>query len=114
MLEWIDSDLLNWLGFLIAEFALAVLSDILGRVVSLIDSLLSRTALSCVDYENEPGRRAAAQLTHMAVKPPYVHRQPPSACYGNRNSEDERSSTSPCRGAIASEQVIDGKLEQTD
>jgi ATP-binding cassette subfamily B protein len=41
-LEWIDSDLLNWLGFLlIAEFALAVLADILGRVVSLIDSLLS-------------------------------------------------------------------------
>ena len=42
LLEWIDSDLLNWLGFLlIAEFALAVLADILGRVVSLIDSLLS-------------------------------------------------------------------------
>ena len=38
LLEWIDSDLLNWLGFLlIAEFALAVLADILGRVVSLID-----------------------------------------------------------------------------
>ena len=42
LLEWIDSDLLNWLGFLlIAECALAVLADILGRVVSLIDSLLS-------------------------------------------------------------------------
>ena len=42
LLEWIDSDLLNWLGFLlIAELALAVLADILGRVVSLIDSLLS-------------------------------------------------------------------------
>jgi ATP-binding cassette subfamily B protein len=40
--EWIDSGLLNWLGFLlVAEFALAVLADILGRVVSLIDSLLS-------------------------------------------------------------------------
>ena len=40
--EWIHSNLLNWLGFLlIAEFALAVLADILGRVVSLIDSLLS-------------------------------------------------------------------------
>jgi ATP-binding cassette, subfamily B, bacterial len=42
LLEWIDSDLLNWLGFLlIAEFALALPADILGRVVSLIDSLLS-------------------------------------------------------------------------
>jgi ATP-binding cassette subfamily B protein len=40
--EWIDSGLLNWLGFLlVAEFSLAVLADILGRVVSLIDSLLS-------------------------------------------------------------------------
>jgi hypothetical protein len=45
MLEWIDSDLLNWLGFLIAEFALAMLSDILGRVVSLIDSLPVPVAL---------------------------------------------------------------------
>jgi ATP-binding cassette, subfamily B, bacterial len=39
---WLDSGLLNWLGLLLlAEFALAVLSDILGRVVSLIDGLLS-------------------------------------------------------------------------
>jgi ATP-binding cassette subfamily B protein len=40
--QWVNSGLLNWLGLLLlAEFALAVLSDILGRVVSLIDSLLS-------------------------------------------------------------------------
>jgi ATP-binding cassette subfamily B protein len=40
--QWLDSGLLNWLAFLlVAEFALAVLSDVLGRVVSLIDSLLS-------------------------------------------------------------------------
>jgi ATP-binding cassette subfamily B protein len=40
--EWIHSNLLNWLGFLLfVEFTLAVLADILGRVVSLIDSLLS-------------------------------------------------------------------------
>jgi ATP-binding cassette subfamily B protein len=39
---WLDSGLLNWLGLLLlAEFALAVLADILGRVVSLIDSLLA-------------------------------------------------------------------------
>ena len=39
---WLDSGLLNWLGFLlVSEFALAVLADVLGRVVSLIDSLLS-------------------------------------------------------------------------
>ncbi|WP_048645307.1 ABC transporter ATP-binding protein [Nitratireductor soli] len=39
---WIDSGLVNWLGaLLLAEFALAVLSDILGRVVSLVDNLLS-------------------------------------------------------------------------
>ncbi len=39
---WLDSGLLNWLGFLlVAEFALAVLADVLGRVVSLVDSLLS-------------------------------------------------------------------------
>ena len=39
---WWDSGLLNWLGLLLlAEFALAVAADILGRVVSLIDSLLS-------------------------------------------------------------------------
>jgi ATP-binding cassette, subfamily B, bacterial len=40
--QWLDSGLLNWLGLLLlAEFALAVLSDILGRIVSLIDGLLS-------------------------------------------------------------------------
>jgi ATP-binding cassette, subfamily B, bacterial len=40
--QWLDSSLLDWLGFLlIAEFALAVLADILGRIVSLVDSLLS-------------------------------------------------------------------------
>jgi ATP-binding cassette subfamily B protein len=39
---WLDSGVLNGLGLLLlAEFALAVLTDILGRVVSLIDSLLS-------------------------------------------------------------------------
>jgi ATP-binding cassette, subfamily B, bacterial len=39
---WLDSGLLNWLGLLLlAEFALAVLADILGRVVSLIDGLLA-------------------------------------------------------------------------
>ena len=40
--DWLNSGRLNWLAFLLAaEFALAVLADILGRVVSLIDSLLS-------------------------------------------------------------------------
>ena len=40
--EWIDSGLADWLGMLLLiEFALAVLSDLIGRVVSLIDSLLS-------------------------------------------------------------------------
>ena len=40
--QWLDSGLLNRLILLLAaEFALAVLADILGRVVSLIDSLLS-------------------------------------------------------------------------
>jgi ATP-binding cassette subfamily B protein len=40
--QWRDSGLLNWLALLLfAEFALAVLADISGRVVSLIDSLLS-------------------------------------------------------------------------
>ncbi|GAB1715758.1 MAG: ABC transporter related protein [Nitrobacter sp.] len=40
--EWLDSGLANWLGILlIAEFALAILADILGRIVSFIDSLLS-------------------------------------------------------------------------
>jgi ATP-binding cassette subfamily B protein len=39
---WLNSGLVSWLGFLlIAEFALAVLADILGRIVSLVDSLLS-------------------------------------------------------------------------
>jgi ATP-binding cassette subfamily B protein len=41
-LQWLNSGLLNWLGLLlIAEFALAILADILGRIVSLVDSLLS-------------------------------------------------------------------------
>src|ERR1700728_4497715 len=41
-LQWLNSGLLNWLGLLlIAEFALAVLADILGRIVSLVDTLLS-------------------------------------------------------------------------
>jgi ATP-binding cassette, subfamily B, bacterial len=40
--QWLHSGLLNWLGVLLAvEFALAVLADILGRIVSLVDSLLS-------------------------------------------------------------------------
>ena len=40
--QWLDSGLLNNMGFLlVAEFALAVLADVLGRIVSLIDSLLS-------------------------------------------------------------------------
>src|ERR1700733_3432913 len=40
--QWLNSGLLNWLGLLlIAEFALAVLADVLGRIVSLVDSLLS-------------------------------------------------------------------------
>jgi ATP-binding cassette subfamily B protein len=40
--QWLNSSLLNWLGLLLlAEFALAVLADILGRIVSLVDSLLS-------------------------------------------------------------------------
>src|ERR1700721_3997431 len=42
LLQWMNSGLLNWLGLLlIAEFALAILADILGRIVSLVDSLLS-------------------------------------------------------------------------
>ena len=40
--QWWESGRLNWLILLVAtEFALAVLADVLGRVVSLIDSLLS-------------------------------------------------------------------------
>src|SRR5437868_12225118 len=40
--EWLASGRLTWLLVLLAaEFALAVLADVLGRVVSLIDSLLS-------------------------------------------------------------------------
>jgi ATP-binding cassette, subfamily B, bacterial len=40
--QWLNSGLLDWLGMLlIAEFALAVLADLLGRIVSLVDSLLS-------------------------------------------------------------------------
>jgi ATP-binding cassette subfamily B protein len=40
--SWGDSGQLNWLAvLLLAEFALAVMSDILGRVVSLLDTLLS-------------------------------------------------------------------------
>jgi ATP-binding cassette subfamily B protein len=40
--QWLNSGLLNRLGLLlIAEFGLAVLADILGRIVSLVDSLLS-------------------------------------------------------------------------
>jgi ATP-binding cassette, subfamily B, bacterial len=40
--QWLRSGLLNRLGILLlAEFAVAVLTDVLGRVVSLVDSLLS-------------------------------------------------------------------------
>jgi ATP-binding cassette subfamily B protein len=39
---WLGSGLLNWLIILLlSEFALAVMADVLGRVVSLIDSLLA-------------------------------------------------------------------------
>ena len=40
--EWLASGLLDRIGWLLAlEFGLAVLSDVLGRAVSLLDSLLS-------------------------------------------------------------------------
>jgi ATP-binding cassette subfamily B protein len=40
--EWLKSGLLNWLGvLLLAELGLAILSDVLGRIVELVDSLLS-------------------------------------------------------------------------
>ncbi|MGK7866677.1 ABC transporter ATP-binding protein [Falsiroseomonas sp. E2-1-a20] len=39
--EWLESGRLDWLAWLIAaEFALAILGDVLGRVVSLVDTLL--------------------------------------------------------------------------
>ncbi len=42
LVDWVESGLVNHLGMLVfAEFVLAILSDILGRVVSLVDSLLS-------------------------------------------------------------------------
>jgi ATP-binding cassette subfamily B protein len=38
---WLEAGRLNWLAWLIAaEFALAILGDVLGRVVSLVDALL--------------------------------------------------------------------------
>jgi ATP-binding cassette subfamily B protein len=40
--QWLQSGLLNPLGLLLAaEFSLAVMADVLGRIVSLVDSLLS-------------------------------------------------------------------------
>jgi ATP-binding cassette, subfamily B, bacterial len=40
--QWLHSGLLDWLGILLAvEFALAIFADVLGRIVSLVDSLLS-------------------------------------------------------------------------
>src|SRR3984893_11737887 len=40
--QWLNSGLLDWLGLLLlAEFALAVMADTLGRIASLVDSLLS-------------------------------------------------------------------------
>ena len=42
LLQWLNGGHLNWLGLLLlTEFALAVLADILGRIASLVDSLLS-------------------------------------------------------------------------
>jgi len=49
--DWLASGQLTWLAaLLLAEFSLAVFSDVLGRVVSLVDSLLSErvTNLSSV------------------------------------------------------------------
>ncbi|MEQ1716349.1 MAG: ABC transporter ATP-binding protein [Hyphomicrobium sp.] len=41
---WVDSGRLNWLIILLAaEFSLAILADVLGRVVSLIESLLAES-----------------------------------------------------------------------
>jgi ATP-binding cassette subfamily B protein len=40
--EWLASGLVNWLGvLLVLEFALAIASDLLGRGVSLVESLLA-------------------------------------------------------------------------
>ncbi len=54
--EWISSGLLDRIGLLLGiEFVLAVLSDVLGRAVSLLDSLLSelfsnRTSLRLMEH----------------------------------------------------------------
>jgi ATP-binding cassette subfamily B protein len=50
--QWLNSGLLEWLGFLlIAEFALAVLADVLGRIVSLVDSLLSERVTNSLSVQ---------------------------------------------------------------
>jgi ATP-binding cassette, subfamily B, bacterial len=62
--QWLNSGLLDWLGLLlIAEFALAVLADILGRIVSLIDSLLSERVTRPSGHRRVSGARHTLKVT---------------------------------------------------
>jgi hypothetical protein len=58
--QWIASGLLHGFGLLLAiEFGLAVLSDVLGRAVSLLDSLLSAQSAKAPIARVERGRPRA-------------------------------------------------------
>ena len=94
--EWLASGVLDRIGWLLAlEFALAVASDVLGRVVSLLDSLLSErfsnetslrlmehaATLDLEDFEDselqdrlERARRQAAHPSnpHLPRRFPYI------------------------------------------
>ncbi len=61
--QWIASGLLDRIGWLLAlEFALAVLSDVLGRAVSLLDSLLSER------FSNETSLRLMAHAATLDLE----------------------------------------------
>ena len=61
--EWLDSGALDRIGWLLAiEFALAVASDVLGRVISLFDSLLSER------FSNETSLRLMAHAATLDLE----------------------------------------------
>ena len=58
--QWLTSGLLDRIGWLLAlEFGLAVLSDVLGRAVSLLDSLLSERFSNETSHSAHGARRHA-------------------------------------------------------
>jgi len=83
--DWLAAGHLNPIALLLlAEFALAVLSDVLGRVVSLIDSLLSERVTNATSVRQELTQTLPTSRTLVAavLLAPNVHATGPNGTNG--------------------------------